>query len=249
MASPAHDGWLLYTDHISKSYGATRVLDDITIGLRPGDVIGLVGPNGAGKTTLLNILAGMFPPDAGSVWLEDGWVDFDRQPERRRILGLMLGGRLVVEELKAGEYFEFVAAMYGANGRSATLVADLVKTLRLDPHMAKQIKNLSAGTKKKVEYVASVLHSPRILLFDEPFEAIDPPSVADLTAVTLDFVRSTGAAAIISSHIVPYVRPLATDTRLLWNGRLYEPSDLEDALRSRGDDTELSRWRTVLEGA
>jgi ABC-2 type transport system ATP-binding protein len=248
MASPQQDGWLLYTDNISKSFGSTKVLDKVNLGLRPGEVMGLVGPNGAGKTTLLNILAGMFPADSGSVWIENGWVDFDRQPERRRVLGLMLGGRLVVEELKPGEYFEFVAAMYGANGTAAATVGDLIRALRLESHLAKQIKDLSAGTKKKVEFIASVLHGPRVLLYDEPFEAIDPPAVADLTVVTRDFVKANGAAAIISSHILPYVRPLATTIQLLWEGRLYEPTGLQEELRSRGDDSELMRWQAVLEG-
>jgi ABC-2 type transport system ATP-binding protein len=175
-------------------------------------------------------------------------VDFDRRPERRRVLGLMLGGRLVVEELKPGEYFEFVAAMYGANGRAEATVADLIRALRLEPHLGKQIKDLSAGTKKKVEFVASVLHGPKVLLYDEPFEAIDPPAVADLTVVTREYVRDEGAAAIISSHILPYVRPLATVTRLLWEGRLYEPHELEERLRERGDDSDLQRWAAVLEG-
>ena len=249
MTSPSSESWLLYTDNLSKSYGSTRVLDGVTLGLRAGDVMGLVGPNGAGKTTLLNILAGMFPADSGSIWIEDAWIDFDRQPERRRTLGLMLGGRLVIEELKPGEYFEFVAAMYGTNGASAVMVADLVRALRLEQHLAKQIKDLSAGTKKKVEFIASVLHQPRILLFDEPFEAIDPPAVADLTAVTRNFVRTTGAAAIISSHILPYVRPLATEIRLLWNGRLHEPETLRAELRGLGDDIELGRWQAVLDGS
>jgi ABC-2 type transport system ATP-binding protein len=240
--------WLLYTHELSKSYGSNEVLHNVTMGLRPGTVIGLIGPNGAGKTTLLNLLAGIFPPTSGGVWLEGGWVDFDRHPERRRVLGLILGGRLLIEELRAPEYFEFVAAMYGAaDSASAALVDDLVPRLRLEPHLDKPIKNLSAGTKKKVEFIAAVLHRPRILLFDEPFEAIDPPSVHDLTEVTRDYVRSTGAAAIVSSHVLPYVRPLATEIRLLWNGSLYEKDELQQLLHERADDAELRTWQAVLE--
>ncbi|MEO9255001.1 MAG: ABC transporter ATP-binding protein [Tepidiformaceae bacterium] len=240
--------WLLYTHQLSKSYGSSEVLHNVTMGLRPGTVIGLIGPNGAGKTTLLNLLAGIFPPTSGSVWLDGAWVDFDRHPEARRVLGLILGGRLLIEELRPPEYFEFVAAMYGAaDTNTAALVDDLVPRLRLESHMTKPIKNLSAGTKKKVEFVAAVLHRPRVLLFDEPFEAIDPPSVRDLTDVTLEYVKSTGAAAIVSSHVLPYVRPLATEIRLLWNGSLYEKDELEQLLHERADDAELRTWQAVLE--
>ncbi len=241
--------WLLYTHQIARSFGSAEVLRNVTMGLRPGTVVGLLGPNGAGKTTLINILAGIFPPDSGAVWLEDGWVDFDRQPERRRSLGLILGGRLLIEELRAPEYFDFVAAMYGvSDAATSAFIDDLVHRLRLDTQLNKSIKNLSAGTKKKVEFVAAVLHRPRILLFDEPFEAIDPPSVHELTEVTRDYIKTTGAAAIVSSHILPYVRPLATEIRLLWNGSLYEQNELEQLLRDRADDAELRVWRAVLEG-
>ncbi|MBI2767732.1 MAG: ABC transporter ATP-binding protein [Chloroflexi bacterium] len=246
-ATPA--GWLLYTHGLAKSYGANEVLRDVTMGLQPGTVVGLLGPNGAGKTTLLNILAGIFPPTRGAVWLEGAWVDFDREPEQRRGLGLILGGRMLIEELRPPEYFAFVAAMYGATGAAAgAYVDDLIRRLRLEAHLDKPIKNLSAGTRKKVEFVAAVLHRPRVLLFDEPFEAIDPPSVLELTEVTRDYIRSSGGAAIVSSHILPYVRPLATEIRLLWNGQLYEKDQLEELLRNRADDAELRVWGAVLEG-
>jgi ABC-2 type transport system ATP-binding protein len=241
--------WLLYTQDLVKRYGATLVLNGITMGLQPGSVIGLVGPNGAGKTTLLNILAGIFPPDSGAVWLEDGWVDFDRQPERRRLLGLALGGRTLIDDLRTGEYFDFVAAMHGVRPDDVRDTRDeLVTSLRLEAHMDKSIKTLSAGTKKKVEFVAAVLHRPRVLLLDEPFEAIDPPAVRELTSVIADYVRMTGAAAIISSHILPYVRPLATEVRLLWRGSLYEQDALQGLLAGETSDDELHAWRVALEG-
>ncbi len=245
---PAVD-WLLYTDNLQKRFGDTVVLRDVTMGLQPGTVVGLVGPNGAGKTTLLNILAGIFPPDGGAVWLEDAWVDFDRNPERRRVLGLMLGGRALVEELRAGEYIDFVTAMHGVRMADVRGALDhLVRQLRLDVHMDKAIKTLSAGTRKKVEFIAAVLHQPRVLLLDEPFEALDPPAVHELTEVIRQYIAETGAAAIISSHILPYVRPLATEVRLLWRGSLYERAALERLISEQQDDAELQTWRIVLEG-
>ncbi|MFN0145280.1 MAG: ABC transporter ATP-binding protein [Dehalococcoidia bacterium] len=245
-AHPGED-WLLYGRDLSRSFGAVRVLDRVTVGLASGTIVGLVGPNGAGKTTLLSVLAGILPPDSGAIWLGGEWVDFDANPERRRALGLMLNGRLLIDELRPLEYFEFVSAMYGVGPAGAEELSAMVERLRLEPHFKTAIKNLSAGTKKKVEFVAALLHRPKVLLFDEPFEAIDPPSVHELTEFTRDYVRETGAAAIISSHILPYVRPLATEVRLLWRGRLYEHAGLEQLLAEVGDDRELETWRTVLD--
>jgi ABC-2 type transport system ATP-binding protein len=241
---------LLRAASLRKAYGGTTVLDGLDLSLAPGAILGLVGPNGAGKTTLLNVLTGMIPADSGEVVFDGVPVDFDREPERRRQLGLMLGGRLLVPELRPGEYWDFIAAMHGTSPAEAEAVtAPLVAALRLETHLGKPIKNLSAGTQKKVEFIAAVVHGPRLLLLDEPFEAIDPPAVADLTRLTRDYVTSHGAAAIISSHILPYVRPLATEIRLLWRGRLVDPGQLVATLRQDGDDAELERWRAVLEAA
>lgn len=159
----------------------------------------------------------------------------------------MLNGRLLVPELRPTEYFAFSASMYGLDRNAARLrMEEMAETLMLTPHMSKPIKQLSAGTQKKVEFVAASLHEPRILVFDEPFEAIDPPAVSDLTRLTRDYVRRTGAAAIISTHVLPYVRPLVTQIRLLWGGKLHEPDALEALLRNTQDDGSLARWQTVL---
>jgi ABC-2 type transport system ATP-binding protein len=243
-------GSLLAARGIGRSFGSTRVLEGVELDLAPGTIVGLVGPNGAGKTTLLHVLAGLLPPDDGEIWLEGSRVDFDRQPERRRSLGLLLGGKMLVEELRTAEYFDFVGAMFGLPAAEAARTsADLARTLRLDEHLEKPIKSLSAGTRKKVEFVAAILHRPKALLFDEPFEAVDPPAVQELTAITAEYVRANGACAIVSSHILPYVRPLATEIRLLWKGRLYERQELEATLANRGDDADLAAWRQVLDAA
>ena len=235
---------------IVKSFGATRVLDGAEVDLAPGTILGLVGPNAAGKTTLLSILAGLLPPDSGSIRLDGTDVDFDKEPGRRRAFGLMLNGRLLVPELRPLEYFEFLASMYGMDRRVARRNAEeMGHVLALAPHMGKSIKQLSAGTQKKVEFIAALLHEPRVLVFDEPFEAIDPPAVADLSRLTRDYVQRAGAAAIISTHVLPYVRPLATEIRLLWGGQLHEPETLDALLRSTDDDGSLARWQSVLGAA
>jgi ABC-2 type transport system ATP-binding protein len=241
---------LLEATGLAKRYGDARVLDGVSLSLRPGTIVGLVGPNGAGKTTLLNLLSGMLPGDGGEVRYLGEPVNLDRHPEARQLLGLMLGGRMLIPELRPREYWDFLGAMYGVDSETvAARTAPLIEMLQLPPQLGKPIKHLSTGTQKKVEFVAALLHEPRVLLFDEPFEALDPPTVADLTATTRDYVERAGAAAIISSHILPYVRPLATEVQLLWRGRLYEPATLVAHLRASGEELELRRWRGVLEVA
>jgi ABC-2 type transport system ATP-binding protein len=238
---------LLTLSDVTKSFGTNRVLDGIDLELRPGTILGLVGPNAAGKTTLISLLTGLVPPDSGSIRVNEVEVDFDRHPERRRVFGLMLNGRLLVPELRPTEYFEFLASMYGLDRLAARRrVQEMATTLALTPHLDKPIKQLSAGTQKKVEFIAALFHEPRILVFDEPFEAIDPPAVADLTQLTRDYVARTNAAAIISTHVLPYVRPLATEIRLLWGGRLHEPEALGALLSNTHDDGSLARWQSVL---
>ncbi len=232
---------------IAKAFGKTSVLNQVDLDLVPGTILGLVGPNAAGKTTLLSILAGLLPPDAGRLLFGGTPIDFDRDPAKRRVFGLMLNGRLLVPELRPTEYFDFLAAMYGVEREHARrTVSELGDTLQLTPHLRKQIKDLSAGTQKKVEFIGALLHEPRVLILDEPFEAIDPPAVADLTRITREYVARTGACAVVSTHVLPYVRPLATTIRLLWGGRLHEPGALDELLRGSPDDGSLARWQTVL---
>ncbi len=232
---------------IEKRFGENVVLDRLSLSVAPGAIIGLVGPNGAGKTTLLNIMAGITPADAGTVVLEAEKVDFDRRPEARRLLGLMLGGRMLVEDLRPSEYFSFLSAMHGLDWRSLeSELGPVLSALRLTEHFDKPIKVLSAGTRKKVEFVGAILHRPRLLLLDEPFEAIDPPAVHELTEAVRQFVEARGAGAVISSHILPYVRPLASEILLLWKGQMYEQRSLLRLLEAAQDDADLQTWGSVL---
>ena len=235
---------------IEKQFDDAAVLKGVSLAGGRGAVIGLVGPNGAGKTTLLNILAGVLPADGGEILIEGEAVDFDRAPEKRRLLGLMLGGRTLVDDLRPNEYFSFLAAMHGLRMETVSpQLEPLVARLRLTEHIDKPIKVLSAGTRKKVEFVGAVLHRPRLLLLDEPFEAIDPPAVHELTAAIGEFIELSGAAAIISSHILPYVRPLATEILLLWKGALYEQPALVQLLEREHNDEDLQTWGAVMRSA
>ncbi|OAI44044.1 hypothetical protein AYO38_10080 [bacterium SCGC AG-212-C10] len=243
--SPYH----LAAESIHKAYGRKEpVLKGASLAIAPGEVIGLVGPNGAGKTTLLSILAGIFPPDSGTVWLDGEQVNLDWQPQRRRALGVLLGGVGLVGDLRPREYFDLFAGLAGVPREvSQPRAEELLAALRFGDDASRLIRQLSAGTRKKVELVASLLHEPSVLLFDEPFESLDPLSVHVVTKVIRDYVTSRHASALISSHILPYVRPLATDIRFLWDGQLYDESELTALIRQEKSDT-LDDWRAVLQG-
>jgi ABC-2 type transport system ATP-binding protein len=250
MLSAVHDPTpLLEASGLHKRFDQADVLAGAGLAADPGTVIGLLGPNGAGKTTLLNILAGILPPDSGTVAIGGVVADFDRRPETRKLLGLMLGGRTLVEDLRPREYFDFLAAIHALARTDTAWITALTARLRLTEHLEKPIRVLSAGTRKKVEFVGAVLHRPRVLLLDEPFEAIDPPAVHELTAAISDYIRESAAAAVISSHILPYVRPLATEVLLLWNGRLYEQPALISLLEANHHDSDLQEWGAVLQSA
>ena len=153
---------ILRLTDVTKSFGPNRVLDGIELDLFPGTILGLVGPNAAGKTTLISILTGLLPPGSGAIQLDGQEVDFDRHPQRRKEFGLMLNGRLLVPELRPTEYFAFLASMYGLDRTLARLRAEeMAETLMLTAHMSKPIKQLSAGTQKKVEFIAALLQIGR----------------------------------------------------------------------------------------
>ncbi len=161
---------------LAKSYGAVRALDAVTFEVRPGEIVGLLGANGAGKSTLLRTAAGLQPPDAGAVRIAG--VDLARDPvAAKRALGYAAEEPVFYEELSAGEYLAFVAGVRGidpaaARARVEALAASFALAGRLD----EPVIHYSHGMRKKLSFVAAVLHRPAALLCDEALEGFDAAS-------------------------------------------------------------------------
>ena len=186
---------------VERSFGAVRALDGLDLVAHPGEVTALVGPNGSGKTTLLLMLATLLTPDAGE--LRVGGLDPVTHPrDVRRVMGWMPDGFGSWDALSVREVLLTVAAAYRLAAASRPkLVAELMHTMHLDDLADRPARVLSRGQKQRLGVARALIHSPSVLLLDEPASGLDPRSRIELRDV-LRALAAQGTTVLVSSHIL-----------------------------------------------
>ena len=210
---------MLRVSGITRRYGALTALDDVSLTVVPGEITGLLGANGAGKSTLLRTVAGLQPPDAGTVTV-DG-IDLWASPvEAKRRLGYAAEEPSFYEDLSAEEYLAFVAAVRGLEpGAARTRAARLLEALGLAPRTREAVHHFSHGMRKKLSFVAAVLHRPPVLLCDEALEGFDAGGAMAAKAELVE-LASGGCAVLFSSHVTETLERLCDRAVLLHLGRI-----------------------------
>lgn len=210
---------MLRISGLTRRYGSITALEDVSLEVAPGSITGLLGPNGAGKSTLLRTAAGLQPPDAGTMTIAgfDLWAS---PIEAKRRLGYAAEEPSFYEELSAEEYLAFVAAVRGlapdvARGRAA----GLLEALGLAGRTNEPVHQFSHGMRKKLSFVAAVLHRPPVLLCDEALEGFDA-SGALAAKEALRALAAEGAAVLFSSHVTETIERLCDRAVLLHRGRV-----------------------------
>jgi ABC-2 type transport system ATP-binding protein len=214
--------------NISKSFGKKVVLDGIDLELTPGNTYCILGKNGAGKTTLMNILLQLSAPTKGAM-LYDGQKEDTLPKVLKMRIGAMSEDNPLIEELTGRQYFKLYGKLYGVPGADMKKrLEDLTTYFFDDPDdLKKRLSSFSTGMKKKVGLMASVLHTPDLLVLDEPFSGLDPVAAK----MTIDFIRAyqNGQRTIfLSSHDLAYVAKVVTHLAVLDEGRIVFAGSLED---------------------
>ncbi|MBL9076186.1 MAG: LPS export ABC transporter ATP-binding protein [Planctomycetes bacterium] len=194
---------ILRTEGLIKAYGGRRVVDQVGIRVREGEIVGLLGPNGAGKTTTFRMVVGMVTPDAGSVWL--GSQDVTRQPMYRRArrgLGYLAQQESVFKKMSALDNIRSVLEARGMRRKARDERArELLQDLQLT-HVAGSIaETMSGGEKRRLEIARALATEPSLLLLDEPFAGVDPITVEEIQQILAALARS-GIAILITEHNV-----------------------------------------------
>ena len=204
---------------LTRRYGTLVALDGVSLTVAPGEIAGLLGANGAGKSTLLRTAAGLQPPDAGTV-SADG-VDLWASPvEAKRRIGYAAEEPRFYEELSAEEHLAFVAAVRGLDAADAKARAeDLLGRFGLADRAREPVSRFSHGMRKKLSFVAAILHRPPVLLCDEALEGFD--AAAALAAKEdLRVLAAGGCAVLFSSHVTETIERLCDRATLLHQGRV-----------------------------
>lgn len=204
---------------LTRSYGPLRALDGVTVSIDSGEIVGLLGPNGAGKSTLIRTAAGLQAPDGGVVLIAG--TDLWRDPlTAKQQLGYASEEPSFYEELSAEEYLAFIAAVRAMEpGGARDRAWQLARRFGLDARMQEPVRHFSHGMRKKLSFVAAVLHPPHVLLCDEALEGFDAEAALAAKG-ELRRLAAAGTAVLFSSHVTETIERLCDRVVLLHRGRV-----------------------------
>lgn len=217
---------------LTRSFGRVHAVADVSLHVEPGEIVGFLGANGAGKTTTLRCVAGLLSADAGSIAVAG--ADLAREPRVAKArLGFVPDRPFLYDRLSAREFLAFVAALYDLPAEPAARRAEeLLTRLSLAEHADRTIEGYSLGMRQKTAISAALLHSPPLLLLDEPLNGLDPPAARLLKDLLREHARA-GGGVLVSTHLLDVAERLCDRVVILRTGRVVAGGTLE-ALRARG---------------
>ena len=212
---------------VTKRFGAIAALDGVSLEVPRGRMLGFLGPNGAGKTTAMRTIFGLVAPDAGELRWRGRPIDL----MARMRFGYMPEERGLYPRMALGEQLAYFGALHGLGAAAAHAAADgWLERLGLSDRAGARIEELSHGNQQRAQLAAAVVHSPDLLVLDEPFAGLDPLAVRTLADV-LRSEAARGAAVLFSSHQLELVEDICEDVAIIDHGRLVATGDV-DALRA-----------------
>jgi len=206
---------LLSLQHIVKQYGTYRASDDVSFEIPQGKIFGLLGPNGAGKTTLIRMITRILYPDAGTI-LFNGEVLSDKHPG---VIGYMPEERGLYKKMKVGEHLVYLGRLKGLSLQKAREhVQFWLEKFQIESWQNKHIEELSKGMSQKIQFIATVLHDPLLLILDEPFSGLDPIN-SKLIEEEIHAMSAQGKTIIFSTHRMEQVEEICDEIVLVNKGK------------------------------
>jgi ABC-2 type transport system ATP-binding protein len=231
---------LLKVDHLSFSYGDRSALDDLSLELRPGEILGLLGPNGAGKSTLMALATGLLEPRSGSVRTAGG---DPRDPAVRARFGLAPQELALYDDLSAWENLLFFGRVQGLAGNGLALRArQVLAESGLTGRERDRVSTFSGGMKRRLNLAVALLHQPDLLLLDEPTAGVDPQSRLALYDLVLA-QRAAGRGVLYATHYMEEAQRLCDHVAVLDQGRLLDCGAVPELLERHGGPSILEAQR------
>jgi len=202
---------LLEINHVTKDYANHRALDDVSIQIPKGKIFGLLGPNGAGKTSLIRIINQITAPDSGEILFNGEPLG----PQHIAQIGYLPEERGLYKKMKIGDQMLYLAQLKGLSKREALArIRDWCQRLDITSWLDKKIEDLSKGMQQKVQFVATVIHQPQLIILDEPFSGFDPVN-ANIIKEQILRLNQEGATIIFSTHRMETVEELCDNIALI----------------------------------
>ncbi|MDY0913228.1 ABC transporter ATP-binding protein [Rathayibacter festucae] len=212
---------------LTRTFGRTVAVDRIDLAVRAGTFYGIIGPNGAGKTTTLSMMTGLLRPDTGRVLVHG--VDVWKDPRAAKPLIGVLPDRLrLFDRLTGAQFLYYSAALRGIDRKTAKQrTIELADALGLTDALERLVSDYSAGMAKKVALAGAMIHAPRVLVLDEPFESVDPVSSAAVITVLRRFVAG-GGTVVLSSHGLDFIERVCDDVAVIVGGKVLASGSVEE---------------------
>jgi len=220
----------LFIDDVTKRFGTVQALDSVTFSVEPGGICGFLGANGAGKTTTMRIVLGFLRADTGSV----SWNGRPTRTWPRRTWGYMPEERGLYLRMPVIDQLVFFGSLYGlSRGEARRIALRWLARFRIAELADRRAESLSKGNQQKVQFIATVLHDPDVLLMDEPFVGLDPINVALLKDAFIE-LRDKGKTLLFSTHQLDQAEELCDSVAIIDHGRLVTSGPTRDVRRSTG---------------
>jgi ABC-2 type transport system ATP-binding protein len=224
---------MLEAINLRKTFGTLVAVDDVSLKLENGRILGLLGPNGAGKTTTVSMIATLLTPDRGEVRVDGRKVSGDTDPNKRKI-GLVPQDLALYDELSARDNLRFFGALYGLSGAELEgAIASAVDIVGLADRVRERVKVFSGGMKRRLNLAAGLLHNPDILLLDEPTVGVDPQS-RNAIFDNLEQLKKQGKALLYTTHYMEEAERLADRIIVIDHGRVIADDTLQGLTRGGG---------------
>jgi ABC-2 type transport system ATP-binding protein len=221
---------MIEVDGLTKLYGPLVAVQELSFGVAPGEILGLVGPNGAGKTTTLRSVAGIILPTRGTIRIAGH--DLAREPLlAKAALAFIPDEPQLFEYLTVAEHLQFTARLY-RQPEALDRVGPLLQELELSTRQDSLASELSRGMKQKLAIACGLVHQPRILMLDEPLTGLDPVGIRRMKR-TIAARAQAGAAVVLSSHLLQLVEELCTRVLIIQGGRKVALGTMQEIVRDR----------------
>ena len=217
----------IQTEGLTRRFGALTAVENVTLSVAPGQFFGFLGPNGAGKSTTIKMLTGLLEPTSGTMEILGrpfgaGALDVKRQ------IGVVPEGMALLGRLTAAEYLRFVGRMYGLDRETTNRrTGELLEFMQLADQSRKLVTDFSHGMQKKLALAAAVIHGPKVLFLDEPFEGVDAIAAGMLKAMLQGMIHR-GATIFLTTHVLEIVERLCTHVAIISAGRLVANGSIEE---------------------
>ncbi len=219
--------------NITKLYGKQKALDDISLEINSGEIVGFLGPNGAGKSTMMKIITGFIPPTSGNVFVK-GKSIIEQSLDVRKIVGYLPEHNPLYLEMYVKEYLMFMASIHLPKKQLKSRVKEIVELTGLTVEQNKKIGSLSKGYRQRVGLAQALIHNPEVFILDEPTTGLDPNQIVEIRNLIYEIGKEK--TVMLSTHIMQEVEAICDRVIIINNGKLVaddRPDTIQDKVKDK----------------